>query len=143
MALFRVFESSVSLIVCSFFRVTTMGDMKNLSGQLENFIMCFSSNNFSSSLLCWLPFTTFEASNRLRILHALPESTRRVVEMLPILMGILRGFIFDYSFSMRAAVLYSPLLYSSSYSSANRRKFTESSGCHSSATVLTVLFLVF
>ena len=51
MALFNTFESSASFIIWSFFTVTTIGDMKYLSGQLESFMICFSSNNFSSSLL--------------------------------------------------------------------------------------------
>ena len=45
------FEFSASLIVWSFSTVTTIGDIKYLSGQLVSFIMCFSANNFLSSLL--------------------------------------------------------------------------------------------
>ena len=51
MALFNTFEFSASFIVWSFFTVTTMGDMKYLSGQLESFMMCFSASNFLSSVL--------------------------------------------------------------------------------------------
>ena len=40
-----------------------------------------------------LIFITCVARDRLKLLHALPESTRRVVEMLPILIGILRDSI--------------------------------------------------
>ena len=51
MALFRIFKSSASLIKWYFFTMTKMGDMKYLSGQLESFIMCFSSKNFLSSIM--------------------------------------------------------------------------------------------
>ena len=51
MALFNTFDSSASFTVWSFFTVTTIGDIKYLSGQLESFIICFSSNNFLNSLL--------------------------------------------------------------------------------------------
>ena len=51
MALFNILKSIASLQVWSFFTVTTIGDMKYLSGKLETFIICFSSSNFFSSLL--------------------------------------------------------------------------------------------
>ena len=51
MALFNTFESSASLIDLSFLTITTIGEIKYLSGQLVNFIMYFSSIKFLSSLL--------------------------------------------------------------------------------------------
>ena len=51
MDLFNTFESTASFIVWSFFTVTTMGDMKYLSGQLESFMICFSASNFLSSVI--------------------------------------------------------------------------------------------
>ena len=90
-------------------------------------------------LLC----STRDASERLRILHALPESTSIVVLILPILIGILMGYNFSTAFSITATVLSSPLLQSDSKSLAGCRKFTESSGCGFSSTTLTIFFLEF
>ena len=72
-------------------------------GSFENLPSCGRTLSWiqkESGLL----FNICDASDRLRILHALPESTRSVVEMLPILIGILRGSIFALSFSKRATV---------------------------------------
>ena len=48
---FKIFEFKASLTVLSLFTVITIGEMKFLSEQLFNFMMCFSSSNFLSSAL--------------------------------------------------------------------------------------------
>ena len=54
-AFFSILDFRANLIDWSFFTVTTMGDIIYLSGLLESFIMCFSSNDFLSSMwtLSW------------------------------------------------------------------------------------------
>ena len=49
--LFKILESRANLTVLSLFSVITVGDMKFLSEQLFNFMMCFSSISFLSSSL--------------------------------------------------------------------------------------------
>ena len=51
MDLFEIFESKDSLTALSLFTVITIGEMKILSEQLFNFMMCFSASNFLSSSL--------------------------------------------------------------------------------------------
>ena len=59
---------------------------------------------------CELLFTTCDARDWLRMLLAFPESTNRVVEILPILIGMFRGYNFPILFCMRTTILSCPLL---------------------------------
>ena len=60
-------------------------------------------------IACGLFVTTCVAREKLKMLHALPDSTSSVLDILLILIGMLRGSIFAMSFWVRATVLSYPL----------------------------------
>ena len=113
------------LWICSFWNVRSFG-------------LFILRTQFAYGLL----LTTCGANDFFKLLQALPESTKRAVELFSILMGILRDSIFSRSLCIVAIMLPSPLLQSDSYHPKNlSKKFRKSLDWGSSSTVFTDFFL--
>ena len=111
-SIFRPSAETVNVAKCEVHSLLDAGDWALPSkrmGSIEKVLNC----GFVLSWIqraCGMLLTTCDAKDRLKMLHAFTESTSRVVEILPILIGMFRGSIFAIWFWVRATQLSSTLL---------------------------------